>query len=172
MHYPFARAYQLSEELVRSAKKFIKTENDSDCSALDWHYATGGLSGELEGVIRKREYEVKAGKLTLRPVRIDQGNQRGSGRYWRDGLEDVILQFKNHTYWSKRKNKVVGLREPLRKGMDDVRTYRRNFDIELLPELAGSEARETGWQDGRCIYFDAVELFDHYLPIEKQEAQP
>src|SRR5690606_21713991 len=50
MHYPFARAYQLSEQLVRSAKRFIKTENDADCSALDWHYATGGLSGDLDEV--------------------------------------------------------------------------------------------------------------------------
>jgi hypothetical protein len=63
---------------------------------------------------------------------------------------------------------VVGLREPLRKGADSVKTYRTNFEIPLLPALAGAEAREGGWQGDRCIYFDAVELFDQYLPLEKE----
>lgn len=102
-------------------------------------------------------------------MRIDQGDQKETGRYWRNGFEDVLLKFKNDPYWSKRKNKVIGLREPLRKNRDAVQTYRRNFDINLLPELAGTTARENGWQDGRCIYFDAIELFDHYLPIEGEE---
>ncbi|HKJ38877.1 MAG TPA: hypothetical protein VJ972_08885 [Anaerolineales bacterium] len=169
MHYPFARAYNLSEELAKSAKKFIKNETNGDCSALDWHYATGGLSGELD-LIREREYSAKEGELNLRPVRIDPGDQKDSGRYWRGGLESVILKFKNDAYWSKRKNKVVGLRDHLRKGADAVKTYRTNFEIQLLPELASASARENGWQEKRCIYFDAVELFDQYLPLEKQEA--
>lgn len=33
----------------------------------------GGLSGELD-LIREREYQ--AGKLVLRPVRLDQGDQK------------------------------------------------------------------------------------------------
>lgn len=167
MRYPFARAYALSEELAKSAKKFIKNETDGDCSALDWHYATGGLSGELD-LIREREYQ--AGKLVLRPVRLDQGDQKDTGRYWRGGLESAILKFKNAPYWSKRKNKVVGLREPLRKGPDEVVTYFRNFEIKLseLPELASANARQTGWLADRCLYFDAVELFDQYLPLEKE----
>lgn len=170
MHYPFARAYALSEELAKSAKHFIKNETNGDCSALDWHYATGGLSGELD-LIREREYTNKRGKpLTLRPVRLDQGDQKDTGRYWRDGLESAILKFKNDPYWSKRKNKVVGMREPLRKGPQEVVTYFRNFEIKIskLPELATANARETGWLDDRCLYFDAVELFDQYRPLEKE----
>jgi hypothetical protein len=168
MHYPFARAYKLSEELADSAKAFIKQENHSDCSAIDWHYATSGLSGELE-LIREREYTTQDNKpLNLRPLRIDQGDQKDSGRYWNGGLEDVLRKFKNDPYWSKHKNKVVGLREPLRKGANSVKTYRTNFEVPLLPALAGTEARESGWQDGRCMYFDAVELFDQYISLEKE----
>lgn len=168
MHYPFARAYKLSEDLVYSAKTFIMQENSGDCSAFDWHYATGGLSGDLE-FIREREYTARNGKpLNLRPLRLDRGDSKQGGRYWYGGLDEVVLQFKNGSYWSKRKNKVVGLREPLRKGADSVRIYRTNFELPLLPALAGVDARESGWQDDRCVYFDAVELFDQYLPLEKE----
>ena len=166
MHYPFARAYKLSEELAGSAKRFIKTDTAADCSAFDWHYASGGLSGELK-VIREREYEVKEGLLTMRPLALERGDKESNRRYWHNGIERVVHEFKYK--WKERKNKVVGLREPLRKGADHVATYCRNFELGPLPALPGTNAQETGWHDGRCVYFDAVELFDHYLPLEKQE---
>lgn len=204
MHYPFARAYQLSEELAKSAKHFIKNETNDDCSAFDWHYATGGLSGELD-LIREREYtvretpfvelmskeeiELKKDKkhflLHMRPLRLwkADGDQ---GRSWHDGVEKIVNEFNDlnvkdekDKYWSKRKNKVVELRTPLRSGPDSVKTYLSNFSLHLLPETA-SKARETGWikidtskrkeeqVEFRCVYFDAVELFDQYLPLEKE----
>ena len=57
-HYPFARAYELSEDLCRNAKRFVKDENKRDFSALDWHLAASGLSGSISE-IREREYRVK-----------------------------------------------------------------------------------------------------------------
>ena len=53
-HYPFARAYDLAEELCASAKKRIKALRPDDASAtmLDWHFATSGLILPLKEIPR------------------------------------------------------------------------------------------------------------------------
>ena len=47
-HYPFARAYELSQSLTESAKSYAREEADGNLSALDWHFAAGGLLGKLK----------------------------------------------------------------------------------------------------------------------------
>jgi hypothetical protein len=44
--------------------------------------------------------------------------------------------------------------------------YRLDFDLHELPDIAGKTASETGWTDSTCWYFDAVELFDHHVPLK------
>jgi hypothetical protein len=167
MHYPFARAYQLSEQLCAQAKLMTR---ETDCSALDWHFAVSGLSGSL-GAIRTREYESGAGKLYLRPLRLRAAEHEQEGRYWVDGLERMLRQFQDSDDWMKRRNKVKGLREPLRAGPLVVEKFRRDFDLPLLPELlpGNRSHRENGWFGKQCIYFDAIELMDHYVPLLAQE---
>ncbi len=171
-HYPFARAYALSEELCGSAKKMLRGEQD--CSALDWHFAQSGLSGSL-GAIRKREYLVRRvshdGKayeeyLTIRPVRLNSSESDQTGRYWEDGIERVINELKTGE-WKDKRNKIKGLYAVLREGGEKTKFYRKNFGLPLLPELipGASDPRETGWSGRQCIYFDAIELMDHYVPL-------
>jgi hypothetical protein len=152
MHYPFARAYKLSEELASSAKSLTR---ETDCSALDWHFAQSGLSGSLDG-IRDREYTVKAGKLHLRPLTLDKWNQ----------VESVIDEF-NGDYWGEKHNKVLGLREPLRVGPQMVEKYRQDFELNELPKFAGLNVRINGWLGRVCYYFDAIELLDHHVALKK-----
>lgn len=171
LHYPFARAYKLSEDLIGNAKKLVRKEfpdpdenectldEPQDCSALDWHFAQSGLSGSMES-IRQREYSVPAGKLNLRPLTL-------AG--WRK-LEGVMEAF-NGDYWGEKHNKVIGLREPLRNGPDAVEKYIREFDLRELPEFAGAESRKNGWQSGVCQYFDAIELLDHHKTLKNKEGQ-
>ncbi len=157
LHYPFARAYALAEELISSAKSL--TRGDKNCSALDWHFAQSGLSGSLEH-IREREYRAENGKfLHRRPLTLEEWGR----------VEDVIYKFKDENKWAR--NKVFGLREPLRKGEDAVEKYRQDFKLPELPEIAGQEARQKGWADGKCYYFDAIELLDHYVALKNEEAQ-
>jgi hypothetical protein len=155
LHYPFARAYQLSEELAGSAKSLTRAQ---DGAALDWHIAQSGLSGRLES-IRKREYTVKAGKLTLRPLTLAD---------WKK-IEAVMEAF-NGEYWGEKHNKVIGLREPLRQGETFVAQYRTDFDLEKLPGFEGLDVQETGWLNGKCYYFDAIELLDHHVTLKNKEA--
>jgi hypothetical protein len=156
MHYPFARAYKLAEELTASAKKLVKdTKPERDFSALDWHFAQSGISGSLD-VIREREYTVKDGKLHLRPLDMQTWEQ----------LSAVMQEFKEK-YWNEKHNKVIGLREPLRKGAKAVEIYRQDFDLKELPKkFEGLNVHLNGWEEHKCYYFDAIELLDHYVSLE------
>lgn len=157
MHYPFARAYKLAEELTASAKS-LNREPEPDCSAIDWHLAQSGLSGSLEA-IRSREYTGKEGKLCLRPLTLQDWHK----------VESVIEKF-NGDYWSRKHNKVIGLRQPLREGSRFVQKYLEDFALGDLPEFDGLEVHKTGWKDGVCYYFDAVELLDHHVSLKNKEA--
>ena len=161
MHYPFARAYSLAEELTASAKTLNR---ETDCSAIDWHFAQSGLSGSLE-MIRRREYTLadKSSKLNLRPLTLSGGEKS-----WQT-VKSVMSTFK--TEWADQHNKVIALREVLRKGNGNlVRDYLQDFDLlkKKLPEIKGVDVRETGWQDGVCYYFDAIELLDHYVALDQE----
>lgn len=176
-HYPFARAYTLSEALCNNAKTALRDQQrgDSsapDASAIDWHFAATGINAEL-GELRKRQYHVEVGDLTMRPISIAGA---GIGQPWRewDVLRGLIETFVNDEEWRERHNKVVALREALR--AKDVEGFLRNYKIEPLPKLDGGDEylRTTGWSNTkaplekfyRCGYFDAIEALEFYLPIE------
>ncbi|HKQ77019.1 MAG TPA: hypothetical protein VJ810_25210 [Blastocatellia bacterium] len=171
MHYPFARAYQLSEELVLKAKRFGKLRK---ASALDWHFATGGLSGSLEQ-IRYREYTVGERSLEksllLRPLLLHAKGDELESRVWLDRVEKLTLTFKDDQEWAQKRNKVKALREALREGGARVKQFCLSYGIKSLPALVAGqedEYRQTGWQGNRCVYFDAIELMDHYVSLEER----
>lgn len=171
-HYPFAQAYELLKDIGKEAKKYGKTIGKRAC--LDWHFARSGLSGTIEE-IRRREYTVPSGCLTLRPVTLDENPKHGQ-RSWAI-IEKGVREFQDYQVkrkradWSKRRNKVKALREVLREGPISVTQFRTKFnDGENLPNI-GSEAGmndwpTNGWQGGYCGYFDAIELMDWFIPLE------
>jgi hypothetical protein len=152
-HYPFARAYELAEELSKSAKKY-RRESAPDHCCLDWHFTTGGIYGDLTE-IRQREYTVKAGSLTLRPVTTSDNQMRSWGT-----IAAVLATFQGDN-WQEKRNKAKMLREKLRGGRESVKEFEALYG-HPLPELDGFE---SGWADGYCGYFDALELMDLYLPL-------
>ncbi len=170
MHYPFSRAYDLSQQLARSAKQLVRQNGPADFSALDWHFATSGLSGSLQA-IRQREYRTAYGDLLLRPLRLRAEAHNQDGRYWLDGLQRVIGELQDEQAWPR--NKLKRLREPLRQGAAAVETFLTSYQLPLLPRLlpGGDDHRRQGWSGERCIYFDAIELLDHYVPLVEREVQ-
>ncbi|MGF1673925.1 MAG: hypothetical protein ACFCUV_09605, partial [Rivularia sp. (in: cyanobacteria)] len=175
-HYPFARAYTVSEDLCRTAKNFVKEEREKQeinyFSAIDWHLAASGLLGSISE-IRQREYEVVKDEekwdLAMRPLWLHQEDE---WRTW-SGFTQVVSEFKQGQNWKGRKNKIMALREVLRKGsIEAVEEFLRTYslpNLPLLPESSGQneQLKQQGWKDKKCGYFDAIEAMDFYLGIEK-----
>lgn len=165
-HYPFARAYQIAEDLAASAKAYIAELDENDIkqtSALDWHFSSSGPVLELKD-LRKREYEVPAGSLVMRPVHIENG---GAWRSWKQ-FTSIVGELKDPEKWTKGRNKLKTLREILRNGPKDVQHFRRLYRLPLFPTVLGEEeaSQNTGWIGKNCTLFDAIEALDFFVPLE------
>lgn len=180
--YPFARAYDLAEDLCDNAKRFraqekALTKQEQGCF-LDWHFAISGLVGTI-GDVRRREYDTRHGALTLRPVHLDAlipevSFDAHSARSWKV-VEHLVESFQGED-WAERRNKVKALREALRGGPQAVKRFTAIYNLTKgLPALAEEgdtgDHRHTGWlrqtpnDRERCAYFDAIELADLHVPL-------
>lgn len=166
-HYPFARAYDLADELCASAKRRVKELSPPNLpptvTALDWHFAVSGLVLPLDE-IREREYSVQDGNLLMRPVALHTAE--GDWRSW-EAFTKTTRAFQEDKDWRGQRNKVKALRDALRGGPDAVKLFL--LAGKTLPQTLGTaELAETGWDIAvkRCGYFDAVEALDFYVRLE------
>jgi hypothetical protein len=175
-HYPFARAYEMSEALCKSAKGIAKFERESRTrerseilSAIDWHITSSGLLGGI-AEIREREYRSQNnGKLEMRPLLLN--SNRYDWQTW-ESFSHIIKVFEEDE-WKGKQNKVKALREVLRRGADATKEFITAYRIGQLPGLPASvqqiDCRESleksGWYGDTCGYFDAIEAIDFYLPL-------
>ena len=175
-HYPFARAYQLSEDLCRKAKSFVKDERKEygkeDFSALDWHLAASGLIGSISE-IRDREFQVPAGSLSMRPVSLKKEID-SDWRTWQ-GFTKVVKHLNEDEDWKGRHSKVIALRDVLRQGIEATQNFLKNYRIKdeqlpLFPEFSGQskDLAKKGWLNGFCGYFDAIEAMDFYISLREE----
>ncbi|AFZ60964.1 hypothetical protein H6G54_11140 [Anabaena cylindrica FACHB-243] len=174
-HYPFARAYQLSESLCKKAKNFVRSEKEElkilDFSALDWHIAPSGLLGSISD-IRQREYQVAEGNLTMRPLYLHSDSD---WRNW-DDFSEVVNKFNTDSDWSR--NKVIALREQLRQGSEKTKQFLQVYGLNenYLPQFGKAKSDDlyqSGWIDHRtntkvCGYFDAIEAMEFHIPLKEK----
>ncbi|MDX2043167.1 MAG: hypothetical protein SF097_18245 [Acidobacteriota bacterium] len=170
-HYPFRRAYDLSESLTKEAKRELGDQKQK-ASALDWHISSTGLSGSLN-VIRQREYQVQAGSLLMRPLWL---NGTSDWRTWQN-FNWLVAVFNFHKQFASRRNKLKALREALRSGPEAVKEFLRTYELSQEKIIAAlwlqgwdsaqkGKDRFTGWQGERCGYFDAIEAMDHHFLLQ------
>ena len=177
-HYPFALAYELAEELCQSAKTALKEwekdplHRETGITAFDWHFAVNGMNEDLN-TTRERNYQSADGTLLMRPLRLTE--TRLDWRNWSQ-FKSIIEDFQRD--WLAQRGKLVGLREPLRRGADAVKQYRHFNALDALPTIKGQRQMATsGWQSQRCGYFDAIEALDFYgilastAPASESEAR-
>lgn len=184
-HYPFARAYELSEDLCRNAKRHVKNARQEG-SALDWHFALSGIFGDSEA-IRSREYKLRLREfreeatLVMRPIALHQSLFEPPWRTWKH-FQHLVGVFRDKRINEQRfdpqgkpyanANVVKGLREALRAGPDAVKSFRlARAHQKGLPEIdpLTPTLQETGWVNGRTPYFDPIEALDFFLPLEPWE---
>lgn len=158
-HYPFARAYALAEELARDAKRQAR-EMDAEArvSLLNWHYESAGLTLDWDD-IRKRNYtSQKEGDLLLRPLVVERHPDVpiDAWRTW-DAFTQQLKYFREDDY----RPKLEDLKTTMRKGKPAVRKFTADhWKLPMMPGLKGEDAEMSGWYQGRCVYFDALEAND------------
>lgn len=158
--YPFFKTYQLSEELCRNAKSGIP--DDANESRMDWHIVQGEYNNNLKE-IRDKEYVANDGKyLLLRPLVVSE-DVRAYNSY-RNFKEDMKIIMSDKVPRSKIKNMI----KEMKKGEDHLDMY---IEINRLYPLLGTHRNKakTGFADGRCVLFDAVEAMDYYIPLNDWE---
>jgi hypothetical protein len=184
-HYPFARTYELAEELCNSAKQARHHTNQLDSSLMDWHITTGGLYGDLDEM-RERDYRTEDGWLQLRPVFVDF-NPDYPFQSWPQ-IQRVATEFQSK--WRSHRSKAKGLMDALRLGNAQAYAYQARFVKDkgiTLPAIDRVTSGYTWWPDvydddidkkwqqlhgdnnPRCLYYDALELMDLYIPITQGE---
>lgn len=162
-HYPFARAYQLAEELCSLAKSY-RREQRLPSACLDWHFATGGLFGGITE-IRNREYKTRSGILIQRPLTLKR-NPANDLRSW--PVVEEGLKYFQATKWADRRNKIKALRDALRDGPVTVNSFLMKYNQgNSLPNVAPrmSNINQNGWHEEMCGYFDAIEMIDWYYAL-------
>lgn len=177
-HYPFSRAYELAEELAKSAKQYIQAvSSEKRVSALDWHFAVNGLTMELDH-LRQRDYQTADGTLLLRPLLLNNYGDLTRWRTW-PFLMKMMENFHDNIEWAKSRNKVIGYGEALRNGPHATRQFLKAFkgDAHLVTqwddkenkthdeERQHQEVNVCGWLKNQAVHYDAVEAFDFFVRL-------
>lgn len=171
-HYPFARSYEMSEALCKSAKQ-LNHGREQPGSAIDWHISATGLLGSLKET-RDREYTVKAGRLYMRPIWMTEVQH--DWRNWQT-FQKIVQAFiqGSDNNWKGNRNKVMALREELRQGRNEVENFLAIYRLGKLPQTfcKDSSLAECGWTadegENVCGYFDAIEAMDFYVQLQPVE---
>lgn len=176
-HYPFARAYDLADELCRSAKQLSETVSDKQASALDWQIAPSGRIDKLEA-LRNTEYSLSAiESLTLRPVMLEQTTQ--TWRTWAN-VKHAVQGFS--PIWQERRSKLIAFQDINRQGSQATKQWQTNLRAPLtLPQFAGLDHQEAWAVDDLdqsrpvakqlACYFDVIELMEHYPPLAEVQGE-
>ncbi|WP_110520058.1 Cas10/Cmr2 second palm domain-containing protein [Herpetosiphon llansteffanensis] len=169
-HYPFARAYDLAEELCKSAKDLSSSLTGKKQSALDWQIAPSGRIHTL-AELRQVEYALNASEtLTIRPVMLD-GDR--SWRLWTN-VKRAIQNFNRP--WLERRNKLIAFQDVNRQGKQATEHWQANLREPLtLTQFAGLQHQDAWATDDvieagtlpkqLALYFDVIELMEHYPPL-------
>lgn len=185
--YPFHRAYQLAEALCDNAKKYsAELDRERRVSAIDWHIEFGQMKDSLADL--REDYETEDGcRLELRPVTVvvpDEKIPAVSERSYQFFRTMCLTLEKNR--WSVARSKIKELRTALKQGEVEGRFFLHDKGISdllyapLEAAYTQKEWAEKVWDKAafqpfpeesgikkRCLFFDAIEMTDHFTPLEE-----
>jgi hypothetical protein len=129
-HFPFSTAYQLAEELARSAKvvKEIVKRNEQTvpCSAIDFHILYDTRGTRLEAIREKLTFQAEKTYLYNRPYVVSAVEDIMQMVEQREDLEKWL----DEHHWSKLEKRV----KALRKTDEDTRRVLPNSQMHTLRE--------------------------------------
>ncbi len=175
-HFPFYKAYEITEELCKSAKnkgkKIAKEMNLQDVGNwIDFHIVYSGISKDLKK-LRKKNYSVPgmdepasnkiydSFNLLWRPWYV--GNEQKLNEYNFEHFKKMIYEFDSISM-----NKVKKLRSYLIKSKEDAESFIEFLKSRRisLPEFKGS--RDL-FRENKTPYFDSIEFIRMFEDINKE----
>lgn len=182
LKYPFHRAYDLAEELCNNAKRFgAGLDSQGRVSTMDWHIEFGQLKDSLSEL--RRDYRTEDGcHLELRPmtVQVPEGVQKPAPERTYDFFRTLCGAMEDRRGKIAR-SKIKELRTALKQGEVEGEFFLQDKEIDELlyaPLQAAYPLRdwpeelkrkgafrvfaEKNGEEKRCLFFDAIELLDHY----------
>lgn len=161
-HTPFARAYDLAENLCVSAKKYLRDKNLPDDSALDWHI---GFSSPTETLSDLRRRQYAGDTLTYRPYRLGRSPEPGTWKW----LADVMLGTQGngfHAVWQTHRSKLKALREIAADGSQAVEEAMKAWQVAHR-HLVLPDGMQNGFIGPRTPLLDAIELLDVHFSLDQ-----
>lgn len=164
--YPFRQAYDLSEELCRSAKSFC-TAYSGGISALDFHVEYGQMKDSLAEI--RADYITDDGaRLELRPLAVT-GTEKVPAERTYDFHTRQLLRLDSELHRQGKqedaglaRSKIKSLRPYLHQG--EVETQYALKKTQATALLSLNQGKSPFFTDDkgvrRCLYFDTIELLD------------
>lgn len=183
--YPFHQAYDLAEELCSSAKKYgAKLDPNGRISAMDWHIEFGQLKDSLAAL--REDYRAEdGGPMTLRPVTVVVPGGEGAFDVRSYACFKAMCLMIRKQRRKFARSKIKGLRQALRQGEIESQYYliaNEIQDLRFLPKNVENSKNGLTWEfsdkdvfqriggERRCLFFDAIELTDHFVPLGGETA--
>ncbi|SNX52847.1 hypothetical protein [Thermoanaerobacterium sp. RBIITD] len=164
--YPFAKAYQLAEDLCSNAKrKIIKDyyNEDKDFSLIDWHIEQGELSGTIAD-IREKFYKTLDGKeLYMRPLYMNNNEKEVWTSY--KNFKEAYKNISDKEIYEKKipRSKLKQLRDVLKEGEKETERFLKVNNLEnCFSRLEGTTGDFCFYND-KCMYYDAIEIMDLFI---------
>lgn len=190
--FPFHRAYDLAEELCTSAKRFgAALDPDGRVSAMDWHIEFGQLKDSLAEL--REDYACEdGGRMELRPAAVLVPDGCGDPGVRTYAFFKSLCQALQDERGKVARSKVKELRQAFKQGRLESEYFLHDKEIlDLLyhPFEAEYRSPDRRWayyrdmirkeektrkeafreMDGvsRCLFFDAIEMMDHFTAFEE-----
>lgn len=176
-HYPFHQAYELAEQLLKSAKQVKEKSPNTPATALDYHVLYDSAGASLD------EIRGKLGKFKVaRPYVIDyESNGDETNAIWlqnRD-FKELITRVKAMIEEEDGKRKLPNsqlhtLRERLHLGREETEAYastikHRYKSFGNLEPLYFTETNEKNKNDNFTYFLDAIEISEFWEGFDKEE---
>jgi hypothetical protein len=164
--YPFAKAYQLAEDLCGNAKKKIiedYPDSDKDFSLIDWHVEYGDLLGSISEIRSKNYMTTDKKELYMRPLYLNNSEKWTNYKNFKKAFKDLNMEIKGN---KMARNKLKQLREVLKKGEHETERFLKINNLEnYFSPLEGAKG-DYCFSDDKCMYFDAIEVMDLFLELD------
>lgn len=195
--FPFHQAYALAEELCSSAKRYgAERKEDGTLSVMDWHIEFGQMKEGLSAL--REDYITEDGnRLELRPVTVvvpdRQAEEKTDVRTY-DFFKAMCLAMQGERGKVAR-GKIKQLRSAFKQGKLESRFFMQDRQISSMLDNISNAMYQTADQrmakyrevlknggafekeafvktgdTERCIFFDAIEMIDHFEWIGEVEA--